>query len=1638
MKCNVEKAKVMINDILLENVPTVENAEKFAKINELKSKQAEQFANLLDTIKSNFELTENVANNDTVTEVPAKSKKSTGRENFDKLSSYNSENPTFVYAGIGSRETPQDVLEDMTSVSSWLESQGYKLQTGYKYKNKYGSLYEEGADKAFSSGTSNKELFGPDMSNDLARNIAKEIHPLGKGLTTAKGLDLHARNTFQVFGKNLDTPVDFVLFYAEETKSIRPKGGTGQAVQMARLKGIPAINIWNNPNWKRQVMAIVKKNQSVKNKTQENNPKENVKKQDSSQIGKESAVLGGEINIHNREENSTLPISSISDYNSTFIVDEDIEQLNENEIFVFGSNEAGIHGKGAAKKALEFGAKRKEGIGEYGKTYAIPTKDSGIKTLSLLKIKEYVDQFIIYASRNQNKTYLVTAIGTGLAGYADKDIAPMFSNISSNIKLPKKWKKILSDNSDRKKDIKGSMDGKIPNVNATVGEVKSETLNIRESLFQYVIKNKGENDFDDVEFAGNFANIGNMIIGVLDKYNLNKNIEFRQHKMATDRYTRGTYAFGDDVAQVDNNYVSGSENGYMLNIDGGIVDIYYGKGFYDETADGIVQNEIRQDISLSTNSELIMHEVLHSMIEKAYDQDKDLNRSLFLLKEQAMKQISYKDVLGKPESDATSAEIQLAKDIYSYMDNPTEFLAYAATNENVFKAVKNLTIKNVLIGKFSAKRGEEIGKFKQFLNKFIDLINNIYTTMTTTASFKVEFDRILNNLIDVNTKIETGQLDIKMEKQFKPYKAFGIGDKYQKVNEFMSETGEFAFSKARDIWSANSVRSKAESAGLFLENIMSWRGLQWLRDSRVITDLVTDMVEDTTSDDVAWFYESVRQIKGNRERDKLDFAAVMKKKVGAEFAEFSEDERSAVTFMLQGDWKALGVNLNEYKELLSDDTKLNAEIDKLKKLIGQTEYINQSAMLGYYLAQSEAKGSAVAKNAYQIYKRLHVTDGGFKALDTGIIGEDENISAIDKLSSLYAIKYTDKVVKDNIISAINRDSDVVSFGSDVYYSYREKEQSGQLGMFSKYLDKGYVRKTGLVDMKFDIVPESQLITNSRISALNHNVIREMPDVSKELEEVTGTYEKYFLVAERNMDPARTQGVLDDISVIDNGQLLTGFTAGKDFDYKTLDGITYRRRNQEKKYLNEKLDDSFEAMRNRENYGIAEYDINGKVVGYSQPISEADKINYGKIVNDIADVLGNTTSHIQSKERALLNNQSFIDLLLEDSDINVGNPGYVFLGPKVKDAELSKYWAMIPDYSRAQIMSSHNGIWVKRSRINNIVGYKDVSISNMKLFGLDLSKYPQWQRALKIVEHTWKEIASAYKEIIVKLMPDVVFGNATSNMFVAMRHGIGPMEYAKAFRSAWTDLSEYMELNEQLISLKIDSEVGKPGVNVKITELTKRLERNGMHPLIKDGQFSMIFEDLDKDLIDRKTHLKDVTSAKIEKWFGKNAADNIEEFRQNIYITKDTRGHRAIEKLTLYNDIINRKIIMDKMLQDLDGVNFANEKSREAAISDVMNYLDQLFVNYSYLTNKYVKWGSDLNIVLFIKYFLRAGKASLSQMRRQPLGSTIAESIDSFIWDMPDPIDQYMNPVDTLANKIAMSPVDMLGEIISPNIFNIFK
>jgi hypothetical protein len=109
-------------------------------------------------------------------------------------------------------------------------------------------------------------------------------------------------------------------------------------------------------------------------------------------------------------------------------------------VFVFGSNEAGIHGAGAAHVALvKYGAQMGKGFGHYGDSFAIPTRDQIIETLPMKTINIYILGFIAYANSHKHLNFQVTQIGCGLAGLKPKNIAPLFIQAPDNCEFDKAW-----------------------------------------------------------------------------------------------------------------------------------------------------------------------------------------------------------------------------------------------------------------------------------------------------------------------------------------------------------------------------------------------------------------------------------------------------------------------------------------------------------------------------------------------------------------------------------------------------------------------------------------------------------------------------------------------------------------------------------------------------------------------------------------------------------------------------------------------------------------------------------------------------------------------------------------------------------------------------------------------------------------------------------------------------------------------------------------------------------------------------------------------------------------------------------------------------------------------------------------------
>ena len=128
---------------------------------------------------------------------------------------------------------------------------------------------------------------------------------------------------------------------------------------------------------------------------------------------------------------------------NTRITPNHITELKPNEIFVFGSNLQGYHGGGAARLAMnQWGAVWGQGTGLQGQTYAIPTMQGGIGT-----IRPYIDQFIKFAQNDPERTFLVTEIGCGIAGFRPADIEPLFKNAINipNIWLPQRFWEILQE-----------------------------------------------------------------------------------------------------------------------------------------------------------------------------------------------------------------------------------------------------------------------------------------------------------------------------------------------------------------------------------------------------------------------------------------------------------------------------------------------------------------------------------------------------------------------------------------------------------------------------------------------------------------------------------------------------------------------------------------------------------------------------------------------------------------------------------------------------------------------------------------------------------------------------------------------------------------------------------------------------------------------------------------------------------------------------------------------------------------------------------------------------------------------------------------------------------------------------------------
>lgn len=138
---------------------------------------------------------------------------------------------TCLYAGIGSRQTPSSVCDQMTTIAGRLAALGWVLRSG-------GAI---GADQAFEQGANEKEIYRASDATEGALRLAARLHPAWDRCSD-HARSLLARNTFQVLGPDLLTPSKMVICWTVDGKDT---GGTAIAIRLAQENAVPVFNLFD-------------------------------------------------------------------------------------------------------------------------------------------------------------------------------------------------------------------------------------------------------------------------------------------------------------------------------------------------------------------------------------------------------------------------------------------------------------------------------------------------------------------------------------------------------------------------------------------------------------------------------------------------------------------------------------------------------------------------------------------------------------------------------------------------------------------------------------------------------------------------------------------------------------------------------------------------------------------------------------------------------------------------------------------------------------------------------------------------------------------------------------------------------------------------------------------------------------------------------------------------------------------------------------------------------------------------------------------------------------------------------------------------------------------------------------------------
>ena len=1051
-------------------------------------------------------------------------------------------------------------------------------------------------------------------------------------------------------------------------------------------------------------------------------------------------------------------------------------------------------------------------------------------------------------------------------------------------------------------------------------------------------------------------------------------------------------------------------------------DLQVNKGSYDLDKDIIEATASIVEQGESNAVEVFMHEVMHSLIEKVLRDPKNYQLLLDVreLRKDSLKHNDYTLFLN-PNRAPTSVDIDRAKELfrYSHQTTESEFLAYVSTNERVMNSVSKLDMDstNPIKNTTNIRTRTIVKEFNKAVKKY-------------------KFDGKNNQ--EVAADIYRSLLEAKNRKEAETPITDYIEDKVNKADDWVVGKTEKALGV--DMTTVDGVVYESQGwASKFIEGVRDTKYVQQAKAIRPLYDSVLPAITNTASNFNKDFFELFNKTKEEVNKLSVDLKSNAKAtmEVNLKLNDVPMEQREAARrVMLDTDISNM-YNQEGILGMLKNPSVIDKEIEATiqvgtKKRLSK-EVIEAAELLGVKLATGVHVSTDQFINAAEISMK-------FKSSDAG---------AIDRLASLYALKYIRKEDAELVVEAIEKHPEAIKHTVDLYraeiFKLINEVYDGQTLMFEKgWKQDGYTNKKKVEVVSSKDLRKMQKLGYKRVSRGRNE------DLSVAL-----GYDMYDMVVD-DFTPPRMEGLMSTINIH-----AEGLSAKKILEDQGLDEVeistALKKMSKEKVKIIRGKDGliNLDLMPNR---GIPIRSSDGSIIDIKYRLSYDDRVKYVGMDSDIAETIASTLGTISHRSTSIATNMKAVDYLLKFRDMYKEDHGkdFVFIRPsseeelsKGKPYEFADAWDKIPHYTKAYIASKDKGaegIYVHRSHLNNTFGYDKLSITKFER----LKKSPIMHVVATRVEAILQEVTKYSKFVAIVLSPAVILGNHSSNALTTMvLANIGPKDYMKRYKNAWVEIESYLKdinelkrLEQEDVAKKDDSAEAKRLRRNHMQDLAIRVAASPMDILVKDGQHSTIIEDLDIGGVKIKGKSNIKSRDQIRGWISKGynkLPKNGQKFFDEMYVTEDSATRSLITKLTTYSDLGSKLVVVTKALED-------GKKGGSPKMQSVLNELNSVFVNYGHLDSKYVQYANDIGVMEYTKFFMRTMPATARLIAKMPVKMASLAGVGVGVnevtgYSQSSIIESTFDPFTGLVNRSIIADhrdsVERVGDMMTPAYIGLF-